>query len=285
MPLEFGAQVATRWREGSVFLAGDAAHRMPPFGGRGMNTAVADAHNLGWKLASVLRGVADPSLLDSYEAERGPVGRHNVSLALARYPEIAAEHGLSLDPAAPGGPNGTPDGLLEDVGHQYASDVVAATGGSRVAHAWLRTRSGRVSTIDLVGDGFALLTIGDGAAWRQAAWAFAAPGAIVRGLAALAPALAFTPTVSLPVVAIGEGVTDEDGSFAAAYGLQPGGAVLVRPDGHVVERWTAAPADRGTAIARAIALALGHARPSAARATVGVEPAAATARRLEPARA
>ena len=74
MPLEFGAQVATRWREGSVFLAGDAAHRMPPFGGRGMNTAVADAHNLGWKLASVLRGVADPSLLDSYEAERGPVG-------------------------------------------------------------------------------------------------------------------------------------------------------------------------------------------------------------------
>ena len=206
MPLEFGAQLATRFREGSVFLVGDAAHRMPPFGGRGMNTAVADAYNLGWKLAAVVKGVADPALLDSYEAERRPVGRHNVSLALARYPELAAQHGLTLDPSAPGGVNGTPDGLFEDLGYAYASDVVTAEAGGRAPHAWLRGSSGRVSTLDLAADGFVLLANGDGAAWKQAGSAYRAPGVILRGLLALGPAMALMPTLSLTVVAVGEDV-------------------------------------------------------------------------------
>ncbi|MEU6129423.1 FAD-dependent monooxygenase [Saccharopolyspora sp. NPDC047091] len=66
------ARLAERYRDGRVLLAGDAAHVCPPTGGQGMNTGVQDAHNLGWKLAAVLRG-ADEALLDSYEAERYPV--------------------------------------------------------------------------------------------------------------------------------------------------------------------------------------------------------------------
>jgi hypothetical protein len=67
-------RLADRYREGRVFLAGDAAHIHSPAGGQGMNTGIQDACNLGWKLAVVDRGVADPALLDSYENERRPVG-------------------------------------------------------------------------------------------------------------------------------------------------------------------------------------------------------------------
>ncbi|HEY0699401.1 MAG TPA: FAD-dependent monooxygenase, partial [Micromonospora sp.] len=68
-------RVATRYRAGPVFLAGDAAHIHSPAGAQGMNTGIQDAVNLGWKLAHTLRADADPALLDSYEIERAPVGR------------------------------------------------------------------------------------------------------------------------------------------------------------------------------------------------------------------
>ncbi|MGH7553597.1 MAG: FAD-dependent monooxygenase, partial [Longimicrobiales bacterium] len=64
-----------RYSNGRVFLAGDAAHIHSPVGGQGMNTGIQDAWNLGWKLALVARGIADPAILDSYEPERLPVGR------------------------------------------------------------------------------------------------------------------------------------------------------------------------------------------------------------------
>ena len=75
---------------------------MPPFGGRGLNTAVADAFGLSWKLAWVLRGWAVPALLDTYAEEREPVGRHNLGLAAER------------------SQGGTPDGLTEDLGTSTA---------------------------------------------------------------------------------------------------------------------------------------------------------------------
>ena len=65
---------ARHYRKGRVFLAGDAAHVHSPLGGQGMNTGIGDAMNLGWKLAAAVRGSAPPSLLDTYEAERHPVG-------------------------------------------------------------------------------------------------------------------------------------------------------------------------------------------------------------------
>jgi 3-(3-hydroxy-phenyl)propionate hydroxylase len=68
----FHARMAERWRAGRIFLAGDAAHLTPPFAGQGMNSGVRDAQNLGWKLASCLRGALGPAALDSYESERKP---------------------------------------------------------------------------------------------------------------------------------------------------------------------------------------------------------------------
>src|SRR5438128_977653 len=74
--------IAERYRQGSVFLAGDAAHRHPPANGLGTNTSIQDAYNLAWKLAMVLRGQAGPALLDSYNAERQPVGAQVVERAM-----------------------------------------------------------------------------------------------------------------------------------------------------------------------------------------------------------
>lgn len=71
--------LAERYRDGRVFLAGDAAHLVIPTGGLGMNTAIGDAHDLGWKLAGAIKGWGGPQLLDSYEIERRPVGQFNVN--------------------------------------------------------------------------------------------------------------------------------------------------------------------------------------------------------------
>jgi 2,4-dichlorophenol 6-monooxygenase len=76
------AQVADRYRDGRVFLVGDAAHRFPPTGGLGLNTGVQDAHNLAWKLAAVLHGRAPESLLHTYESERRPVAQANADQSL-----------------------------------------------------------------------------------------------------------------------------------------------------------------------------------------------------------
>ena len=79
------ADVADRYSDGRVFLAGDAVHVVPPNGGFGGNTGVQDAHNLAWKLALVLNGTAGPGLLATYDAERRPVGEFTVEQSYARY--------------------------------------------------------------------------------------------------------------------------------------------------------------------------------------------------------
>lgn len=78
----FHARVAATWRQGSVLLAGDAAHLTPPFAGQGMNSGLRDAHNLAWKLSEALRTDKADALLDSYEAERKPHAQAMIDLAL-----------------------------------------------------------------------------------------------------------------------------------------------------------------------------------------------------------
>lgn len=121
----FAAQLATSFRSGPVFLAGDAAHRVTPRGGTGMNMAVQDGYDLGWKLGFVLSGWTEPDLLDSYEAERRPVAAHNVERSANTSGAVrAAEEALPWDL----------DG--------------------RIAHHWLAPNR---STVDLPGLGLTLL--------------------------------------------------------------------------------------------------------------------------------
>src|SRR4030095_5267541 len=124
----FAAQVARRCREGRALLAGDAAQRMTPRGGMGMNTAVAEGHDLGWKLAWVLRGWAGPDLLDTYEGEWRPGG--------ARRPPRSGDP----RPAASG------------------AEALGEALNGRLSHAWLSHGEGRSSTLDLLVPGLTLLT-------------------------------------------------------------------------------------------------------------------------------
>ena len=132
----FAAQLADRWREGRIFLAGDAAHRVTPRGGTGMNTAIAGGFDLGWKLAWVLNDWAQAALLDSYEFERRPIVTHNLD--------------RSVDPA----------GSRRSVLPELQVDL-----GGRIPHAWLPTDE---STVDLVTRGLTLLTAGS-PRWSRAA--------------------------------------------------------------------------------------------------------------------
>ena len=100
---KFTSQIATRWREGRVLLAGDAAHLMPPFLAQGMCSGFRDAYNLAWKLDLILKGHAMPSLLATYETERGPNARATIiesarvgQNVIERDPEKARERDARL---------------------------------------------------------------------------------------------------------------------------------------------------------------------------------------------
>ena len=132
----FAAQMAERFRAGNVFLVGDAAHRVTPRGGTGMNTAIHDGYDLGWKLAWVLSGWAGAELLDSYERERRPVAEHNV----ARSADM--------------------QGSMREADRALQVDL-----GNRLPHAWVPTPQGRVSTLDLLGPGLTLFTGPEDTTW------------------------------------------------------------------------------------------------------------------------
>jgi 2-polyprenyl-6-methoxyphenol hydroxylase-like FAD-dependent oxidoreductase len=160
LPWQAEMLVADRYSAGRVHLAGDAAHVMPPFAASGANTGIADVHNLGWKLAAVLRDAAAPALLDSYDAERRPAGwfaadqstRRTESFSLTTqdptlaHPFVLAAGGFQY-PAGALVPDGSEEPVLE-----FAP---AGRVGTRVPHRWLAP--GR-STIDLAGPDWAVLT-------------------------------------------------------------------------------------------------------------------------------
>lgn len=240
------ALVADRYRSGAVFLAGDAAHEMPPTGGFGLNTGVQDAQNLAWKLAVVLRGDAGESLLDTYDAERRPVGEAVTRASLlnalsmgrtskqneAVLPrreylnELGLVFGACYASSAVVAESGAerPEPQIE----QYTP---SATPGCRAPHVALQKRGTPSSTLDLFGRGFVLLCGPQGSAWKNAA-----------------------ALLSLPItsVVIGTDLEDSHGRWRDAYGVAEGGAVLVRPDGYVGWRSRDAVADANAAFAAAV---------------------------------
>ena len=96
------AQVATDFRRGHILLAGDACHRFPPTGGLGMNTGIQDAHNLIWKLCAVIDGSAAEELLDTYQSERRPIARRNTDQSVSNLMKMASiDEALGIATLAP----------------------------------------------------------------------------------------------------------------------------------------------------------------------------------------
>jgi 2-polyprenyl-6-methoxyphenol hydroxylase-like FAD-dependent oxidoreductase len=240
--------VAERYARGRIFLAGDAVHQLSPTGALGMNTGIADAVDLGWKLAAVLSGWGGEHLLASYDAERRPIGKRNVGMAAEFYfeHEKFADRLAAIEDDSPAGaqlrqhvgealvrgvgrmfrtvglqigyryedsPICVPDGTPPERDHPE-DFVPSARPGSRAPHLWLD--QGR-SSLDLYGRGFVLLRLGadgpDTSAFEAAAAARRMP---------------------LKTVVVRE---------PSAAQLHQRHLVLVRPDGHVAWRADRVPAD------------------------------------------
>jgi 2,4-dichlorophenol 6-monooxygenase len=263
---------ATTYSKGRVFCGGDAVHRHPPSSGLGSNTCIQDGFNLAWKLAFVLNGYAAPSLLDTYTEERQPVGAQIVARANQSRKDYGPLNACfategAADPVAAGlakvrdpGPHGVAvrDAIAEalelknyefnaqgvELNQRYASRAVivdpdageemwhrdrelyaqaTTRPGAKIPHAWLVDQRGqRVSTLDVTGKGkFSLVTGLAGQAWAHAAAKLDLP--------------------YLRTVVIGEPATaDPYCAWHKLRDIHEAGALLVRPDGYIAWRHTAA---------------------------------------------
>lgn len=259
---------AAQMRFDRVFLAGDAAHTMSPTGGFGMSTGVADAVDLGWKLEAVLKGWAGPHLLDSYDPERRPAAVRAASASARNFRAwiSAADTSTILDDTQEGETTRARigqhmqeagredwDSLGMQLGYRYEDSpicipdgtpappdtvmnyVQTSRPGSRAPHAWLP--DGR-STLDLFGQGFVLLRLGEGAPSAE-------------------PLLAAAQSKGVPMRV--EEIAGQ--AIAALYERR---LVLVRPDGHVAWRGDALPQDVETLIETVRgAMAPAHSRTAA----------------------
>ena len=181
-PWEMATYLADRYSTGRAYLVGDTAHVIPPTGGFGGNTGIHDAHNLAWKLDAVMRGVAGPALLGTYELERRPVAERTLAQALARLQAWFKDPGKKLP---------SPEKIIDDhwviFGHLYKGGVLIAERssnmeepfedpqkpsgrpGSRAPHVFLDRAGRRISTLDLFDGQWVLLTGAEGSAWISAA--------------------------------------------------------------------------------------------------------------------
>lgn len=225
---ELSALIADTFSVDNVFLAGDAAHTLPPNrGGYGANTGIEDAHNLAWKLASVLSGTSAPRLLDTYDAERRPVAwlRHNQIFVRPDYENEANETVRRVQ---------VYDDAAMEFGQLYRSSAVADAGpdlplamrpeqwagqpGTRAPHLWVTKGGDRLSTLDLFQLDWVLLA-------EDEHW-----GAAAAGTANLLG-------IKLGWVHIGaEVLPPSPEEFRQAFGLGIGGASLIRPDGFIAWR-------------------------------------------------
>jgi hypothetical protein len=228
------AFVADRFAKGRVFLVGDAAHLMPPTGGFGGNTGIHDAHNLAWKIDAVLRGIAGPGLLDTYDQERRPVAERTLAQSLARLKAWFKDPLHQLPPTVP-----IVDDYAVIFGYVYPEgaflserdpDEVPAfenprspsgRPGTRAPHLVVGSEELPVSTIDLADGLWKLLAGHDADRWIEA----------MRRVR-LARLLGVE---SYQIGPVGD-LADVHGRWEEVFGVGAGGAVLIRPDGFVAWR-------------------------------------------------
>jgi putative polyketide hydroxylase len=239
LPWELASRVAERYQQERVFLVGDAAHVMTTMGAFGANTGIADAHNLAWKLALVLKKKAHENLLSTYGQERQPAADLAVSVSTGLYAyrlphheqreaiTRSAEEMLMRIRKSPDVPQPTAFSVIH--GYRYRSAAVShenddalfeiepsGRSGTRAPHVWLSHNGKQISILDLYGSHFVLLAGSDGQRWHE----MFAKATSRLGL-------------SVDRYSIGQDqpYNDGDGSFLASYGISDSGAVLVRPDG------------------------------------------------------
>jgi 2,4-dichlorophenol 6-monooxygenase len=293
------AVLADRYREGRVFIAGDAAHRHSPFGGLGLNTGIQDAHNLAWKLAAVVKGQADDALLDSYEPERRPVGRRNVDFATtAFFGHLGVSGTFGVLPGAPPDHNrrtlealfsDTEDGRrrftrlqetfrtlrLEygaadiELGFHYADSPAVVPDGTAApvsdGFGHLHTQTARPghrlphAWLDRYGH-----PVGTHDLLRPGAFLVLA-GARGAAWCEAAGALRRELGIGIEAHCIGapHALRDRDNVWPALRGHGDDGAVLVRPDGHVAYRSEGMAHDPPAALEAALSVALSRRAPVA----------------------
>lgn len=224
LPWEAIECIADRFQHGRIFLVGDAAHVMPPTGGFGSNTGIQDAHNLAWKLASVIRGQANPELLQTYDAERHPVVKMTTNHASQILLRAMNKEVNNIHPT---------NALVITIGYHYISSAVIdqdqtthpldrlelnGRPGTRAPHMWVEYKGQRISTLDLFGTNFVLFTGSDDDNWNNVA-------------------SAVTARLGIPIDTYRVGpdgdLQDYDYRFETSYGVTSQGAVLVRPDGFI----------------------------------------------------
>jgi 2,4-dichlorophenol 6-monooxygenase len=285
---------ATRLHSGRVFCAGDAVHRHPPSNGLGSNTSIQDAYNLAWKLAAVLRGQADPSLLDTYTTERAPVAEQIVKRAnkssreFVQFFEVlglldAKDEAEMLERIEERKAN-TPEGAAKraalvsamelkhyefnahgvELGQFYASAAVVPDGSERRVPSRDPELYYEPSTVP----GARLPHVWVGDAKQRLSTLDLAPltrFTLLTGIAGEAWVAAAEKVreefdIPLETVVIGPGrvVTDLYYDWARARGIEEEGALLVRPDKHIGWRSERLPADPYRALREAMAAILGR---------------------------
>ena len=225
------SQIADRYRDGRVFLVGDAAHRFPPSGGMGLNSGVQDAHNLAWKLHAVITDTADDTLLDTYDPERRPVAQRNAQASLENafkmievFEALGQPDQTNLSQAInnqqthfdmfglqmgfryelEGSTTPIPP-LSDEVIRNYSPSVEP---GGRLPHGWLLRNGKTISSLDLIDLTQATVIVGPSAQVRQ------------NGLQ------------------VGRDFEDPNAWWSKVLGLPDDACLTIRPDQHISNCFT-----------------------------------------------
>ncbi|KAI5195485.1 hypothetical protein E4T39_08203 [Aureobasidium subglaciale] len=214
-----------------VFIMGDAAHVMPPTGGMGGNTGVADAYNLAWKLGFVISGKASSRLLDTYGQERQPAAEFSMQQAFARL-VTRVYHGKSPD-----GTESQPElsDMICELGHRFTSGAICSSDsqdssknyedpynpyvlpGGRLPHVLLRVSGKSLSSLDLIKQNFVLFVAEQDSPWSQASHGQKLP-------------------IDFYEINTTSTYKDPEGLAQGKWKLARGEALLVRPDGVIAWR-------------------------------------------------